>query len=183
MAVLQHAHAGELAAALAYGGHWRSLSDVDEIATVRAIELEELDHRRGVRAMLDELGEEPERSREIELRAIGLAIAFLCRVGGWFVPMYGAGRLESANVVEYETAARLARLSGKVQFVEPLLEMAEVEWEHERYFHDGIEGHWLRRWFPRWKRPPPRRRIRESFDEFLEAVAPPEGLGVAPSSV
>ncbi len=39
---------------------------------------------------------------------IGTVIGILCRVGGWFVPMYGAGMLERPNIAEYEVAARHA---------------------------------------------------------------------------
>ena len=57
--------------------------------------------------------------------------------------MYGAGRLESHNVKEYEDAADLAVVSGHPEFVECLLEMAEVEWDHEAYFRGKVESHWL----------------------------------------
>ena len=48
-----------------------------------------------------------------------------CRIGGWLIPMYGAGRLESGNVREYEDAARFAVMAGYRRFVPALLEMAE----------------------------------------------------------
>ena len=88
------------------------MTDPEERAEIRAIEQEELAHRRCVREMLRTLGEEPERLRELRMACIGRSIAMFCRVGGWFLPMYGAGRLESRNVVEYECAARLALAAG-----------------------------------------------------------------------
>lgn len=127
--VLQHAHAGELAAGLAYRGHAASVSDPAEKARIRQIEDEEWVHRRQVGEMIACLGEAPEPSQERKLLFIGQTIAFLCRIGGWYVPMYGAGRLESHNVKEYEDAAYFAVECGHPEFVECLLEMAEVEWE------------------------------------------------------
>ena len=108
VAILQHAHAGELAAGHAYRGHAASVSDPEEKAQIRRIEEEEWVHRRQVGEMLAVLGAAPDSARERKLERIGRTIAFLCRIGGWYVPMYGAGRLESHNVKEYEDAADLA---------------------------------------------------------------------------
>lgn len=41
--------------------------------------------------------------------------------------MYGAGRLERGNIVEYEIAAKLAAECGHPEMIDCLLEMAEVE--------------------------------------------------------
>jgi hypothetical protein len=74
--------------------------------------------------------------------------------------MYGAGRLESRNVREYESAARLARACGRAEWVDCLLTMAEVEWEHERFFRARVLAH---RWAPRlplWPALPPKEAIR-----------------------
>lgn len=38
--------------------------------------------------------------------------------------MFGAGKLESGNIPEYERAAQLARACGKHEFVDCLLSMA-----------------------------------------------------------
>ena len=165
--IFQGAHAGERGAALAYGGHWRSLRSHDEIAEVHQIELDEIEHRARVREMLAELGIDPDPWRERLMFAIGTTIGWLCRVGGWLIPMYGAGRLESGNVREYEDAARFAVLSGYSHFVSDLLHLAEVEWDHERYFRSKVEGHWLGALVPLWGAPPPRETVRESFDDFL----------------
>jgi hypothetical protein len=61
-------------------------------------------------------------------------LGLMCHISGWFAPMYGAGRLESRNIVEYETAARHALACGREDLIDCLLTMAEVEWEHEHYF-------------------------------------------------
>jgi hypothetical protein len=118
VALLQLAYSAELAAALAYRGHWNSVADPDERARILQIENEEWHHRELVGEMLQSLGESPNKQRERRSWWIGKVLAFLCHVMGWFAPMYGAGRLESGNVREYETAARHARDCGHEEFVE-----------------------------------------------------------------
>lgn len=161
VALLQLAHSGELAAARAYTGHAGSLRrrHPDEAAEIDAIKVQEIDHRARVRAMLDQLGVAPEPRRERRLDRIGRTISAFCHVGGWFGPMYGAARLERKNVGEYARAAGYAIGCGHVDFVDDLIEMAEVEWDHERYFREKCEGHWMWRLFPRWPAPPPREAI------------------------
>ena len=163
VSILQHAHAGELAAGHAYRGHAASVSDPEEKAQIRKIEDEEWVHRRQVGEMLAALGAAPDPARERKLLIIGSTIAVLCRIGGWYVPMYGAGRLESKNVKEYEDAADFAVESGHPEFVECLLEMAGVEWDHEAYFRSKVESHWLRRVIRVWPPVPPREAIRRAF--------------------
>jgi hypothetical protein len=76
--------------------------------------------------------------------------------------MYGAGKLERRNIVEYEDAARYAAGCGKVEFVDCLLTMAEVEWEHEQYFRAKVLSHSLGRLLPIWPPPPPKETIRRA---------------------
>ena len=167
IALLQLAYSGELAAAHAYNGHWRSVRDAGERARIAEIEQEELHHRKLVGEMLASLGSAPNRSREIRASLIGRTLSFLCHVSGWLAPMYGAGRLESSNVREYETAARFARECGREDLIDCLLTMAEVEWEHEKYFRSCVLRHrWARR-VSIWPEPPPKEAIRASFDVFL----------------
>jgi rubrerythrin len=163
VALLQLAYSGELAAAHAYNGHWRSVRDAGERARIAEIEQEELHHRRLVGEMLASLGAAPNRSREIRARLIGRTLSLLCHVSGWLAPMYGAGRLESSNVREYETAARLARESSREDLIDCLLTMAEVEWEHEKYFRSRVLTHPLGRRLTLWPQPPPKETIREPF--------------------
>ena len=174
--ILQHAYSGELAAALAYGGHWKSLNDETERAEVKRIEEDELHHRARIGQMLTELNAAPDPRLEHKLRRIGATIAALCRVGGWFIPMYGAGRLESPNIKEYEDAARCAWIAGRVEWVDELLTWAEVEWDHERYFRVKCESHWLRHVFPMWKAPPARETIHVSFEAFKRETGQPQVL-------
>ncbi|MCM2316029.1 MAG: ferritin-like domain-containing protein [Thermoanaerobaculia bacterium] len=161
--ILQFAFSGELAAGLAYRGHWSSVSDPAERERIRTIEDEEWHHRKLVGAMLKELGSGPDPRRERRATIIGRTLGVLCYVATWFPPMYGAGKLESRNIREYEAAARFARDSGNEQYVDCLLTMAEVEWEHEAYFRARVTSHWLSRVVRVWPAPPPRDEIRRGF--------------------
>jgi rubrerythrin len=174
--LLQLAYSGELAATRAYLGHRHSLRDREERAQLTKIIRDELRHRRCLLGQLRELGAEPLPARERKMELVGRFIAAFCQAGGWFFPMYGAGRLESQNIREYEAAARLALVAGLPHFVEPLLEMAEVEWDHERFFRDKASGHALWLLVPVWPAPPPREAIRASFAAF--AASPDRPLEV-----
>ncbi|HUR25234.1 MAG TPA: demethoxyubiquinone hydroxylase family protein [Candidatus Thermoplasmatota archaeon] len=172
---LRLAYAGELGAARGYAGHWRSIRRprrAGQRVAVRRIMREELEHRAHVGQMLAELGRRPSRLRDAWMWCIGTAIAASCFVGGWYLPMYGAGRIERRNIWEYEHAARLAAQAGLHRYVEGLLAMAEVEWDHERYFHDQVRGHWLPQRLGSWPEPGPREGIRASFDQGLPAPRP-----------
>ncbi|HKR63462.1 MAG TPA: ferritin-like domain-containing protein [Thermoanaerobaculia bacterium] len=158
---LQGACSGELAAGFAYRGHARSLPPGPERNRILEIEAEEWHHRSLVDGLLRELGARPSAIREVIFWCIGHAIAALCRIGGWFIPMYGAGRLERSNIIEYEDAARYASECGHDEMVDCLLTMAEVEWEHERFFRERIAQHPLLRVFPLWDAPPPKHAIRQ----------------------
>lgn len=160
VALLRLAYSGELAAAHAYTGHRDSVSDPAEKAEIEKIRLQELDHRERVGKMLSRLGSGPDPLREKKMALIGKTISLLCRIGGWYVPMYGAAKLESQNIVEYEVAARHARALGLSDFVDDLLDMAEVEWDHELYFRTKAESSFLHRFVPHWTVPAPRETIR-----------------------
>src|SRR6185369_14725012 len=169
IALLQLAYSAEQAAAYAYRGHWHSVVDVDERARIKQIEDEEWHHRELVGGMLEKLAAQPNRQREIRSLLLGRALGFLCHLMGWFAPMYGAGRLESRNIREYETAARHALGCGREDLIDCLLTMAEVEWEHEHYFRTCVMRH---RWSKRvsiWAEPPPKEAIRRSFE--MEATS------------
>ena len=141
--ILQNAHAGEVAAAYAYRGHWRSLKDSPEKARIKEIEAEEWDHRRRVGEWLTKLDAKPRTIREKVFWTIGRTLGATCFLSGWFMPMYFAGRLESQNSVEYEDAAKFATELGMDDCVEDLLDMARVEVEHEVFFRETVAGHRL----------------------------------------
>ena len=107
----------------------------------RQIENEEWHHRQLVGEMLRSLNSRPNAFREVRAAILGRVLSLLCHLSGWLVPMYGAGKLESRNIREYETAARHARNCGRDDLVDCLLTMAEVEWEHEYYFRARVLSH------------------------------------------
>jgi demethoxyubiquinone hydroxylase (CLK1/Coq7/Cat5 family) len=159
--ILQDAHAGELAAALAYRGHWRSLRSEAERREVHRIEDAEWHHREQVRVMLGELGSAPRRRRELAMGFLGRFFGALCFVGGWFGPMYAAGRLEAQNVGQYAVAREAALALGLDTFIDRLEAMVVEEDRHERWFGDRVRDHWMLRpaqrlfgWMPPAPMPP-----------------------------
>jgi demethoxyubiquinone hydroxylase (CLK1/Coq7/Cat5 family) len=141
--ILQNAYSGEVAAAYAYRGHWKSLRESPEKEKIKQIEAEEWDHRRRVGEWLKKLGSKPRAMREKIFWTIGRTLGLTCYVSGWFMPMYFAGRLESKNSVEYEDAAVFAKELEMHDCVDDLLEMARVELEHEIFFRETVAGHRL----------------------------------------
>lgn len=142
--VLQGAYSGELAAAYAYRGHWKSLGAGAERERIRQIEDEEWVHREKVKSIMTALSVAPVAVREKLMWTIGRVLGLSCHLTGWFLPMYFAGRLESGNVEEYETAARHARSLGLPEFAADLEHMARVEGEHELFFREMVAPHpWL----------------------------------------
>jgi len=175
IALLRAAYSGERAAAYAYRGHWRSVRATADRERIRAIEEEEWHHRELVGEMLRALDAPPLRRAELLAILIGRTLGLLCHVSGWLAPMFGAGRLESRNVRDYEAAARLARRAGREEWVDCLLRMAEVEWEHEAYFRSQVLSHVLGSRLPLWEEPPPKAEIRASFArETSRHPVPPE---------
>lgn len=148
---LQAAYSGELAAALAYHGHAAAVREPAEREMLLKIEAEELDHRERVGQMLRHLGQRPDPTRERASRFVGRAIGALCAFSGWFMPMYVAGRLENGNIAGYEAAARAAP-----EFAAELLDMADREREHERWFRSKAASHRLWRLAPKWTTRAPR---------------------------
>lgn len=166
--LLQNAYSGEKAAAYAYRGHWQSVGDLKEREEIKKIEQDEWEHRACLLKMLQQMGAKPRLSREIGMTLIGVVILCLCRLGGWlnffnfgwFMSMHGAGKLERGNIGEYEVGALAAVSCGQLQFVEELIHMAEVEWDHELYFRQkAMTSKWAK-YIPAWEPPPPRNATR-----------------------
>ena len=168
---LQLAHAGELGATRAYLGHCRALRGRPERARLTRILKDEILHRHVVARMLAELDSAPDPRAEKRLNRIGRLIACACIWGGWFIPMYGAARLESDNIVEYEILARLAWWAGLHEYIDELLHLGEVEWDHEFWLRELASTHWLWRFAPKWPVPEPRATIRARFESFTQAPA------------
>jgi demethoxyubiquinone hydroxylase (CLK1/Coq7/Cat5 family) len=141
--ILRMAYSGELAAALAYAGHWRSLSRADQKQAIHQIELDEWHHRQNLLAMLADLGEKPTAWRDQMMRCLGGLIFVGCFVSGWFFAMYFAGRLEDGNILEYKDAAQHARALGLTELAETLMLFSAKEEEHEAYFFNVVRGHWM----------------------------------------
>jgi hypothetical protein len=165
--ILQRAYSGELAAALAYRGHWISLRTLTALASTRAgfptvgaalqrqrvtqhrveieeiqqIEREEWHHRRRLRVMLADLGAKPRQGLDAFQSLVGVVILIGCNMVGWFIPMYFAGRLESQNDREYEEAAVHAEALGLVALCDELKAFAQLERDHEAYFLRKVTGH------------------------------------------
>lgn len=171
--LIQNAHAGEKAAANAYYGHYNSLFVRCGVERNEIFEIyqDELHHRKRLFEMLQILGAKPSFFKEILMYTVGFVIGFLCLFGGWLIPMYGAGKLESENVEEYEVAARLAYLSGKESFFEDFLLFAEIEWDHELYFRQKAMSHRLYKYLPKWKSLNPKESIRALFLDFSSEFA------------
>jgi hypothetical protein len=178
--LLQLAYSGELAATRAYLGHRHALRNRTERAELGKIIRDEVRHRHCLLDQLRVLGSAPDPARERKMERVGRTISAFCHAGGWFFPMYGAGRLESQNVREYEVAARLALVAERRDFVGPLLDMGEVEWDHERYFRTKASSHALWKLVPKWTAPPPRDAIRASFDAFERSPERPVHIVRAP---
>lgn len=136
------AYSAERSAAYAYQGHAASVRDAFEKADLRKIEAEEWLHRENLRRILGRLGAEPSPWLEFKYACIGRAIGLSCRLIGWFMPMYFAGRLESGNVMEYVHMEILAREQGLEAELECIREMARVEKTHEVYFLEKAQEHW-----------------------------------------
>ncbi len=141
--ILQNAHAGEIAAAFAYRGHWKSLKASAEKERIKLIEAEEWAHRENVRKWLEHLGAKPRKLREKIFWTIGKTLGLTCYISGWFFPMYFAGRLESQNVQEYVDAAEFAKELEMPECAEEMMEMSRVEGEHELFFSQTVANHRL----------------------------------------
>jgi demethoxyubiquinone hydroxylase (CLK1/Coq7/Cat5 family) len=151
--LLRKAYSGELAAALAYRGHWNSLSGHEDRERIKQIEFEEWMHRKLVGKILQSFRTPPDPVREVKGFLLGRLLGFGCGLLGWFAPMYLAGFLESKNIVEYTDAAQLAVECGHPEILECLYEMAKTEWQHEQFFRSKVLSHRFSRWIPIWPVP------------------------------
>jgi hypothetical protein len=138
--LLQRAYSGEMAAALAYVGHARSLRCPQAKSAVKQIEDDEWKHRQNVLALMRKYEVPVSRAYEAYFFCIGKIIALSCHVIGRFMPYFFAGKLESGNVCEYFVMMRYFHELGIHDHDEMLYEMGMKEKEHEMYFLAQIEG-------------------------------------------
>ncbi len=174
--LVQSAYSGEKAAANAYWGHSKSLFVTDKAEKLELTEImnEELHHRNELLLILKSLDSSPNAFKEIVMNLIGYVIALLCLPGTWFMPMYGAGQLESKNIAEYEVLARLAFFSERMDLIPLFLDFAEKEWDHECYFRQKVLSHSFSKFIPLWKVPPEKESIRNDFEVFIRQNSSPQ---------
>lgn len=141
--LLQKAYSGELAAALAYNGHWKSLKDETEIEIVKKIEQDEWLHRAKVGEMLFDLDAKPKVLRDKIFYLIGRSVGIICHFCGRFCSAFFAGILESKNVDEYRQALIYAKEIGLEKYFEDFIEMRKTEAEHEFVLREMIKDDWF----------------------------------------
>lgn len=138
--LLQMAYSAEKAAAFAYQGHAGSVSDSDEKAAIKQIEIDEWNHRKEVLHIMNEYEIPISKYYEIRFHIVGKIISYSCYVIGWFMPYYFAGRLESGNVCEYFRMMHYFHELGIIKHNQVLYEMGIKEKEHEIYFLSKIKN-------------------------------------------
>jgi len=138
--LLQKAYSAEKAAAFAYQGHAGSVSNKEEKAAIRQIEVDEWNHRKEVLEIMSLYNVPVSKYYEFQFHVIGKVISFSCYVIGWFMPYYFAGRLESGNVCEYFRMMQYFHELGILDHNQSLYEMGMKEKEHEIYFLDKIKN-------------------------------------------
>ena len=139
--LLQMAYSGEKSAAYAFQGHANSVRSLDEKAKIREIEADEWHHRDEVGKILAELDAAPSPIREIFQVMIGRILQVLCPLGGWYLPMYAAWKLELNNIEEYLKAAHYAEILALTDVMDCLKHMSDVEKSHAEYFGQVVQSH------------------------------------------
>lgn len=137
--MLQHAHSGETAAYHAYAGHIKSVSDPKLKEGLQKIQKDELDHVRMAWFMLHELGAKPNPLQDTVFTVIGKVLSFMCRITGYFAPMYGALLIEKVGVNNYRAIAEEARSKRLFEMHAALVDMKNTEEEHLKFFKTCLE--------------------------------------------
>lgn len=137
--LLQQAYSAEKAAAFAYQGHAGSVKRAEEKAAIHRIEVDEWGHRHEVLTLMRRYDIPVSKWYEFRFHVIGKVISGACRVIGWFMPYYFAGRLESGNVCEYFRLMHYFHELGINTHDQVLYDMGIREKEHEVYFLERIK--------------------------------------------
>lgn len=135
---LQDAHAGEIGAYYAYGGHWKAVSDPAQRMMIRFIQKEELEHIRTLDLMLYLLRATPNQRKDTVFTVIGKTLGYLCKWTGYFMPMWGAKVIERIGVNNYKKMSATASKLQLHDFAQTLGEMYQIELEHEEYFRSQM---------------------------------------------
>lgn len=146
---LQLAYSAEKAAAYAYIGHAKSVSNPDQKKAIKQIEIDEWHHRAEVLKIMEEYDIPVSKYYEIKYAVIGRLISASCFVIGWFMPFFFAGKLESGNVCEYFVMIHKFHSLGIRKHDKILYEMGIKEKEHEVYFLSMIKH---KKWLPFFER-------------------------------
>ncbi len=141
--LLQRAYSAEKVAAFAYQGHAGSVKKSEEKKVIRQIEIDEWNHRKEVREIMQKYEIPISKYFELRFHIIGKIISTSCYVIGWFMPFYFAGRLESGNVCEYFRMKQYFNALGIKDHDIMLFEMGIKEKEHEVYFLEKIKSNRL----------------------------------------
>ncbi len=136
---LQQAYSAEKAAAYAYIGHAKSVSNKDQKKSIKQIEIDEWHHRAEVLKIMKEYDIPISRYYEIKYAVLGRLISASCFIIGWFMPFFFAGKLESGNVCEYFVMIHRFHTLGITKHDKILYEMGVKEKEHEVYFLSMIK--------------------------------------------
>lgn len=136
--LLKIAHAVEIGAIQAYGGHWRSLPDnSEEQLNVYVIQLEEIQHRETCENYLLYLGAQSSKFLDITLFFIGNIIGKMCYVSPKKASAFGAAIMEIIGSKIYNRLADEAIDLEMKNLASQFLVMAHTETNHEIYFKNG----------------------------------------------
>lgn len=132
--MLQWAHAVEIGAFYAYEGHWRSLpNDSVPQNTIKAIQIDEKNHKEALEVMLKSLNAKPSKLQDAMLWCIGRFISASCYFIGYKAAMFGAKIMEIMGSKIYWKLAIESTNSGHQEFHSELCSMARMEEDHERF--------------------------------------------------
>lgn len=132
--LLKLSHGIEIGAINAYLGHVESLKNESVQKEILMIASEEVRHKRQVAEFLEILNSAPSPLINRIFSIVGHCMGFLCHYTGYYIPMLGAGLIETMGVVNYEIVAKEAFKQNQNRIGTILLEMAATELEHKNYF-------------------------------------------------
>jgi hypothetical protein len=132
--MLQFAHAYEVAAYHAYEGHWRSVTNRNELDYLSEIDLNELDNIDVLEDILRQLGADTDWYMEHCAEYIGEFVGLLCYHTGWNIPKFVTKIMDRIGMFSYSRIATEALRNGLFEAHDDLMEIAGVESEHDRLF-------------------------------------------------